>query len=99
MDSRVVVKFGGTALSTGEKIRRAAELVSKSPYKEIIVVVSAMGQTTNSLIRTASQIGNVRDQDLAEIISMGEKTSARIFCSALKSLGANAVYFDPDQDK
>ncbi len=94
MHGRAVVKFGGADLSSGEKIRKAAELVVKSGYREIVVVVSAMGKTTDSLVETISQIG-VKDSDYAEIVSMGERTSARIFCSALRSLGAQAVYFDP----
>ena len=98
MSNRVVIKFGGADLSTGEKIRRAAEMVTKSPYKEIAVVVSAMGNTTNNLIQTINQIGNVSDEEYAEILSMGERTSARVFCSALIVSGAKAVLFDPAND-
>jgi len=98
VSNRVVVKFGGADLSTGEKIRRAAEMVTKSPYKEIVVVVSAMGSTTNNLIQAINQIGNVSDEEYAEILSMGERTSARVFCSALTVSGAKAVLFDPAND-
>jgi aspartate kinase len=92
--NRAVVKFGGADLSSGERIREAAQMVIKSGYKEVVVVVSAIGKTTDSLAEIMSQIG-VSDSDYAEIVSMGERTSARIFCSALRSLGAEAVYFDP----
>lgn len=95
---RMVVKFGGADISTGERIRGAAEMVAKSGYKEIVVVVSAMGETTNNLVETISKIG-AGDRDYAEIVSMGERTSARVFCSALRSLGAKAVYFDPLQEE
>ena len=98
MSNRVVIKFGGADLSTGEKIRRAAEMITKSPYKEIAVVVSAMGNTTNNLIQTINQIGNVSDEEYAEILSMGERTSARAFCSALTVSGAKTVLFDPAND-
>jgi aspartate kinase len=96
--SKVVVKFGGADLATGEKIRHAAMLVVNSPYKEKVVVVSAMGNTTNQLVGAVSQVGDVSDEDYAEIVSMGERTSARIFCSALRALGAKAVMFDPADD-
>src|SRR3990170_5395402 len=96
---RVVIKFGGADLSTGEKIRHAAELVVKSPYKEKVVVVSAMGTATDSLVNAISQIGNVTDEDYAQVLSMGERTSARVFCSALKALGAEAEVFDPADEK
>jgi aspartate kinase len=92
---RVVIKFGGADLSTGEKISHAAELVIKSPYNEKAVVVSAMGNATDSLVSTITQLGNVSDEDYAQVLSMGERTSARVFCSALRALGVKAEVFDP----
>jgi len=97
LSSRAVIKFGGADLSTGERIRKAAEMVVNSGYREVAVVVSAMGKTTDHLVEIISQLG-ASDRDYAEIISMGERTSARVFCSALRSLGAKAVYFDPAQE-
>jgi aspartate kinase len=94
----VVIKFGGADLSTGERISRAAEMVVKSPYKEIVVVVSAMGKMTDNLTGTVSQISNVSDEDYAEIVSMGERASARVFCSALRAIGAKAELIDPAND-
>ena len=98
MGNRVVIKFGGADLATGEKIAQAAKMVADANYKEIIVVVSAMGKTTDTLLNTASKIGDVSDQDYAEIISMGERTSARFFCAALKARGVKAELFDPCND-
>ena len=99
MSSRVIVKFGGADLATGEKVRRAAEMVLKADFKETVVVVSAMGDTTNRLIDIITQIGNISEQDYADIVSMGERMSARVFCSALKALGANAVYLEPSHEE
>ncbi|RJS76916.1 aspartate kinase [Candidatus Bathyarchaeota archaeon] len=99
MPRSTVIKFGGADLESGEKIRKAAEMVVESGYSEIVVVVSAMAGTTNSLIEVMSQVGNVNDRDYADIVSMGERTSARIFCSALKAQGADAVYLDPDDER
>lgn len=99
MGNRVVIKFGGADLATGEKIRRAAEMVLRSGFREIVVVVSAMEGDTNRLVEVVSQIGNVPDEDYAEIVSMGERTSARLFCSALGSLGADAVYLEPSHEE
>ncbi len=70
-------------------------MVADAPYKEKVVVVSAMGKITDSLVGTVSQIGKVAEVDTAEIVSMGERTSARVFCSALKALGTNAEVIDP----
>jgi aspartate kinase len=96
---RAVIKFGGADLASGRKIREAARKVIESGYDEIVVVVSAMAGTTDDLIKVISEIGGVDDQDYAEIVSMGERTSARIFCSALRSLGADAVYLEPDDEE
>ncbi|MCW4053376.1 MAG: aspartate kinase [Candidatus Bathyarchaeota archaeon] len=92
------MKFGGADLATGEKVAQAAQMVAEASYKEIIVVVSAMGKTTDSLLSTTLQIGDVSDSDYAELISMGERVSARFFCSALRALGAKVELFDPCND-
>jgi aspartate kinase len=96
--NRVVIKFGGADLATGEKVAQAAEMVANADYEEIVVVVSAMGKTTDSLLNTTMQIGDVSDTDYAELISMGERVSARFFCSALRTQGAKAELFDPCND-
>ncbi|MEM2972240.1 MAG: aspartate kinase [Candidatus Bathyarchaeia archaeon] len=96
MPKRVVVKFGGAELSSGETFRTAAEMVKDSGYEEIVVVVSAMKGVTDNLISCMPQ--NVDDADYADVVAMGERTSARIFHSALKSLGVKSVYFDPQQE-
>ena len=94
---RVVVKFGGADLSSGEKIQRAAKLVAEARFEEMVVVVSAMGKMTDSLNQTLTQVG-VSDAEWAEIISTGERTSARIFCAALRAQGLKAEVFDPAYD-
>jgi aspartate kinase len=98
MRKRVIIKFGGASLSNGKKIREAAEKVINLPYEEKIIVVSAMGDTTNKLIETISQIGKIDDKDYAEILSMGERISARFFSFALKSLGKKSIFLEPSQD-
>jgi aspartate kinase len=95
---RVVIKFGGADLSEGKKIRRAAKMVTDSSYREILVVVSATARTTNNLIELISGIGDVSDREYADIVSMGERTSARLFSSALKFLGRDSIYLEPTQE-
>ena len=98
MGNRVVIKFGGADLATGEKVTQAARMVAEANYKEIIVIVSAMGKTTDNLVNTTLQIGDVGDADYAELISMGERVSARFFCAALRTQGAKAKLLDPCND-
>ena len=96
---RVVVKFGGGELTSGKVYREAAKMVKESGYKEIAVVVSAMKGTTDNMIRHLSEAGYVDDADYSDIVAMGERTSARLFTAALKSMGVNSTCFDPQQEK
>ncbi|MEM2103344.1 MAG: aspartate kinase [Candidatus Bathyarchaeia archaeon] len=95
---RVVVKFGGGELSSGKAYKEAAKMVKDSGYREIVIVVSAMKGVTDNLVKTITEVDIVDDADYSDIVAMGERTSARIFCSALKSLGLRSTYFDPQQD-
>ncbi|GAH94690.1 unnamed protein product, partial [marine sediment metagenome] len=99
--SRIVVKFGGTSIANGERIRLGAKAVYREYKKgtEVAVVVSAMGHTTDELIKAAKAgtDGKVSARELDEIMAMGEQTSARIFAAALRSLGVDARYIDPKQ--
>lgn len=92
---RMIAKFGGTSLENGNLVRKAAESVKREIEKgdtEIAVVVSAMGRTTDILIEAAKNgtKGEISRKDLDSIMAMGEKISAKIFASALRSLGVNA---------
>ncbi|MCS7114665.1 MAG: aspartate kinase [Nitrososphaerota archaeon] len=96
---RVVVKFGGGELTSGKAYREAAKMVKESGFKEIVVVVSAMKGVTDNLIKCIAEAGEAEDADYSDVVAMGERISARIFCSALKSLGVRAAYFDPQQER
>ncbi len=92
---RIVAKFGGTSLENGKLVRRAAKSVKKELDKgdtQIAVVVSAMGGTTDTLINTAKEgtNGDISRRDLDSIMAMGEKISAKVFASTLRSLGVEA---------
>ena len=92
-----IVKFGGSSVATAEKIKNAARLVSENVKrgKKTIVVVSAMGKTTDELIELArSTAENVAPQHLDEILSMGERTSARVLTAAITSQGIKADFVD-----
>lgn len=96
---RIVVKFGGKSLDRGDHIRGAAKAVAKEVKRgyEVAVVVSAMGETTDHLlnvVKSASR-GSTPTKELDDILSMGERISARIFASTLISLGVRASYIDP----
>jgi aspartate kinase len=95
----LVVKFGGSSLAEAHKISRAAKAVANEVLKgaKVAVVVSAVGKTTDTLMKTAKQACDnvIPDQELDSILSMGERTSARIFTTALKANNVICHYLDP----
>ena len=96
---RVIAKFGGTSLGSGERVNRAADSVAAAVKDghEIAVVASAMGSTTDFLLREIQFDAN--EADKAEIVSMGERTSVRLLKSALASRGVEAVFLEPGSDR
>lgn len=103
MKRTIVAKFGGSSLADSERIRRAAKSVAREVEKgvRVAVVVSAMGKTTDALLEILQNSSGkaVEKHDADDILSMGERTSARVFAAALKSEGLKVRYFDPgDED-
>ena len=98
----IVAKFGGTSIGNGKRIRQAAQSIVNSYMegKKVVVVVSAINKTTDDLVTIADEsIGKeVTEKQLAEILSMGERTSIRVFSSVLESLGVKSEYIDPSHD-
>jgi aspartate kinase len=98
-NKKIVVKFGGSSLSDHERLSKAALAVVREANKGtgVAVVVSAMGKTTDVLMTTAKNASNgkLEKKDLDDILSMGERTSIRIFSATLKTNGADSCYFDP----
>ena len=96
---KIVVKFGGSSIADPERLSRAVASVVNEAKKgtRIAVVVSAMGKTTDVLLNTAknSSNGKLEKHELDDILSMGERTSVRIFSAALRTNGVESRYFDP----
>lgn len=86
----VVKKFGGSSVSTAEKIRNVAGFIKATlkPREKYLVVVSAMGKTTNELLGLAKEVAKdpcKREQDM--LLSCGERTSMALLAMALKDIG------------
>ncbi|MFB6200508.1 MAG: aspartate kinase [Halorhabdus sp.] len=96
---RVVVKFGGTSLGSGERIERAADSIAKVAEQghEVAVVASAMGSTTDDLLEDIEF--DADEADRAEIVSMGERTSVRMLKGALAARDIEAEFFEPGGDE
>ncbi|MCJ7559646.1 aspartate kinase, partial [Candidatus Bathyarchaeota archaeon] len=99
---KIVVKFGGSSLADHERLSKAVAAVANEATKgtQIAVVVSAMGKTTDALMNTAKNTSNgkLEKRELDDILSMGERTSVRIFAAALRTSGVESRYFDPLDD-
>lgn len=96
---RIVAKFGGASVGDRIRVRSAAKSVYREYRKgaQVAVVVSAMGHTTDNLIRAAraSTGGRISRKEMDNVMSLGERFSVRVFASALCNLGADAQYIDP----
>ncbi len=91
---RAILKFGGSSVATIELMKKVAQKIveRKKHYDELVVVVSAMGKTTNQLLDLAKQITkypNKREIDL--LISTGEMVSASLLAMTLQELGVDSI--------
>ncbi len=99
---RFVVKFGGTSIQDTERIEKATQSIIKkiNDGNEVLVVVSAMGDTTDNLISLLDGVTKkIYDiNDYAEFVSFGERMSARLIFTALKAKGIKSCTFDPSKE-
>ena len=95
---RVVAKFGGTSLGSGDRVNRAADSIADAVAQghEIVVVASAMGNATDELLNEITF--DADEADRAEIVSMGERTSVRMLAAALRARDVDARFLEPGDD-
>lgn len=92
----VVQKYGGSSVSTVEKIKNIAKTVidRKKSGNSMVVVVSAMGDTTDELIDLANQVTDNPDKrELDALLSTGEMRSAALLAMAIKASGEDAISY------
>lgn len=92
--SLIVQKYGGSSVANAERLKNVAKRVvaAKKAGNQVVVVVSAMGDTTDDLISLADQITSQRDErEMAVLLSTGEIVSSALLTMAIKSLGCEAV--------
>jgi aspartate kinase len=96
----VVQKFGGTSLGDADRIRVIADYVSRTRRQgnDVVVVVSAMGKTTDDLVRLAGEVSAVQPpRELDMLLSAGERISMSLLVMALAGLGVDAVSYTGSQ--
>jgi aspartate kinase len=90
----IVQKYGGSSVATPEKIRTLAEMLKKKAQdNRIVVIVSAMGKTTDNLIALAKEVAEDTPdpRELDMLLVTGEQVSAALLAIALKSVGVEAI--------
>jgi aspartate kinase len=96
----IVQKYGGSSVSTVEKIRAVARKIVQVRRQghAVVVVVSAMGDTTDHLLELARQVGpDLALRELDILLSTGETVSAALLSLAIQSLGEKAVALPASQ--
>ncbi|MEY7999831.1 aspartate kinase [Clostridium sp. Mt-5] len=92
----IVQKYGGSSVGTPEKIKTVAKSVVNKVKNgnKLVVVVSAMGDTTDNLITLAKKITDNPDKrELDALLSTGEMRSCALLAMAIKDLGYDAVSY------
>ena len=96
----IVQKFGGTSVGDAERIKAVARRVVETRIDgfDVIVVVSAMGDSTDDLMRLASQITPLAPpRELDMLLTAGERISMALLAMAILALGHDAVSFTGSQ--
>ncbi|MHA2059290.1 MAG: amino acid kinase family protein, partial [Candidatus Ranarchaeia archaeon] len=85
----VIIKFGGSIIDSSDNFLKAAQIIQQVlQRKEVVIVVSAMKGETDKLLSLANAVskGNIPQETLIDIVSMGERTSARLLAASLNAL-------------
>lgn len=96
----LVKKFGGSSVATPEKIYRLVDRVlrEKTPEDKIVIVVSAMGDTTDDLLTLAGRISaHLPKREMDMLLATGEQVSIALLASAFMERGQKALSFTGPQ--
>lgn len=92
--SLIVQKYGGSSVADVDKLKQVAQLIAlvKEQGFDVVVVVSAMGKTTNQLIEMAKAISpNPPRREMDMLLSTGERTTMALLCIALQKEGIDSI--------
>jgi aspartate kinase len=96
----IVQKYGGTSVGSPDRIARVADRIAatRSAGNDVVVVVSAMGKTTDELIDLATQVNpNPPAREMDMLLTAGERISMALTAMALEGRGVHAVSFTGSQ--
>src|SRR3712207_1860283 len=98
----IVQKFGGTSVANAERIHRAARraIAAKEKGNQVVVVVSAMGDTTDDLIKLAEDVcsfggceQNPPKREMDQLLATGEQVTIALMAMAIHAQGHEAISF------
>jgi len=98
--SVVVMKFGGTSVADAQKIRDAARraIRTRKADHQVVMVVSAMGKTTDQLVDLAGQVTTEPPKrEMDQLLATGEQVTISLMAMAMESMGAAAISFTAGQ--
>src|SRR5881275_831016 len=98
--SLVVQKYGGSSVADAEKIKRVAQRIvdARRDGNDVVVVVSAMGDTTDELLDLAQQVSPLPPpRELDMLLTSGERIAMALLAMAIANLGASARSFTGSQ--
>ena len=98
--SLIVQKYGGSSVETAERIKRVAERIvaTRKAGHDVVVVVSAMGDTTDKFLALAQEVSDdPQPRELDMLLTSGERISNALVAMAISSLGATARSFTGSQ--
>jgi aspartate kinase len=96
----VVQKYGGSSVADTDRIRNVAERVARAKRdgNDVVVVVSAMGKTTDNLLRQAHELSRIPPgRELDMLLTAGERISMALLAMAIHEEGLSAVSFTGSQ--
>lgn len=94
MNNIVIQKFGGTSVGSTKLIKKVADRVVKDKRqgKKIVVVVSAMGKSTDHLVKMAYEVhNNPPSREMDVLLATGEQVSISLLAMAIEALGEKAI--------
>ncbi len=96
----IVQKFGGSSVADAESIKRVAKRIveTRKAGNDVVVAVSAMGDTTDELIDLAHQVTPIPDpREMDMLLTTGERISMALLAMAIKSMGVEARSYTGSQ--
>ncbi|HEX7834968.1 MAG TPA: aspartate kinase, partial [Pseudolysinimonas sp.] len=98
--SLIVQKYGGSSVADAESIKRVAKRIveTRQAGNDVVVAVSAMGDTTDELLDLAHEVTPMPDaRELDMLLTTGERVSMALLAMAIKSMGVDARSYTGSQ--